>query len=140
MPVTAVLTSSLGDRAACLGEDVTFTCHAFRTGVLSWTIGSERNAILFTFSAISVACPLNSSCSDSTDQFTASLTDYSRDDEHSILGNLTSTLGVHITPSLPESVIITCSDSINSALPSNLSVTGSYGYNVIVKHECLEDM
>ena len=140
MPITAVVTSSLGDRAACLGEDVTFTCSVARTGTLIWTIGSDNNVILFSLSTTSAACPLNSNCSDSTGQFTAYLTDYSRDDEYPILGNLTSTLGVRIRPSLPDSVIITCSNTFNSSSPSNLSVTGSYSYGVIIKHECLEDM
>ena len=125
-----MLTSSLGDRAACLGEDETFTCYVGETGTLIWNIGSDDNTILFSLSVTSVTCPLNSSCSDSTGQFTASLTNYSRNDDYPSLGTLTSTLKVHITPSLPDSVIITCSDTFNSSPPSNLSVAGIH----ILKH------
>ena len=44
LPVTAVLTSSLGDREACLGEEVTFTC-VVEAPVLIWNFGSDDNII-----------------------------------------------------------------------------------------------
>ena len=122
-----MLTSDLVDKSACNGEDITFTCHVVEAAALIWNIGSVSNTIVFRLSVTSTACPLNSICSDSTGQFTASLTDYSRDDEHPSLGNLTSTLHVNVGPLLPDSpIMITCYDGIGSSLPSNLSIAGIY--------------
>ena len=120
----------------CSREEITFTCHVVEAGFLIWNIGSV-NAI--EFSVTSAACPLNSSCSDSTGQFTAFLTDFSRDDEHPSLGNLTSTFHVNVGPLLPDSpIIITCYDGISFSLPSNFSIAGmlyipwsSYGQCII---------
>ena len=120
-----MLTSDLVDKSACNGEEITFTCHVVEAGFLIWNIGSFNNTITFHLSETSTACPLNSSCSDSTGQFTASLTDYSRDDEHHSLGKLTSTLHVNVGPLLPDSpIMITCDDGISYSLPSNLSIAG----------------
>ena len=115
-----MLTSDLVDKSACNGEEITFTCRVVEAGFLIWNIGSDDNTIVF--SVTSAACR---SCSDSTGQFTASLTDYSRDDDHPSLGNLTSTLHVNVGPLLPDPpVMITCHDGISLSLPFNLSIAG----------------
>ena len=118
----------------CNGEEIIFTCHVVEVGFLIWNIGSVNT---IEFSVTSAACPLNSSCSDSTGQFTASLTDYSRDDEHPSLGNLTSTLHVNVGPLLPDPpIMITCYDGISYSIPSNLSIAGmlyiSWGKCVLI--------
>ena len=118
-----MLTSDLVDKSACNGEEITFTCHVIEAGFLIWNIGSVNNTIVFKLSQASTACSPSSSCSDSTGQFTASLTDYS--DKDPSLGNLTSTLHVNVGPLLPDPpVMITCRDGISSSLPSNLSIAG----------------
>ena len=120
-----MLTSDLVDKSACNGEEITFTCHVVEAGALIWNIGSvNNNTIVFRLSQAPTACSPSSSCSDSTGQFTASLTDYSQYEDPS-LGNLTSTLHVNVGPLLPDPpIMITCCDGISSSLPSNLYIAG----------------
>ena len=122
----------------CNGEERTFTCRVVEAAFLIWNIGSVDNTIVFRLSQAPTACSPSSSCLDSTGQFTASLTDYSRDDEHPSLGNLTSTLHVNnVGPLLPDPpIMITCYDGISYSIPSNLSIAGmlyiSWGKCVLI--------
>ena len=92
------------------------------TGRLTWVIGSETNTILFSLSEDSSS--LSTTRTDSTGQFTASLTRYSRDDQYSFLGNLTSILSVHNATVISNSPMISCQDGINIAASINVTIAG----------------
>ena len=115
--------SSLAGRAACVGEDVTLTCGIHGTGRLTWVIGTSDNTILFNLAD-------NSSLTtqtDSTGQFTASLIHYSRDQQYSFLGNLTSTLHTQVNPSLtgyPVKILCYNGISNNISVPSYIRIAG----------------
>ena len=109
-----VISSNLTGRAACVGEDVTLTCEVFGTGRLTLVIGSDDNTIIFIpdDSPVYLGATMR--------QFSASLTNYTRDEQHNFLGNLTSELQTKIDPSLSEYPIrIFCHDG----LTNNISVT-----------------
>ena len=113
-----MLTSSL----ACSREDVTVTCDVTGAGRLTWVIGSEANTIVFSFTEDSSS--LNTTHTDSTGQFTASLTRYSWDDQYSFLGNLTSILSVHNATAISDFPMISCQDGINIAAIINVTIAG----------------
>ncbi|CAI8000707.1 hypothetical protein GBAR_LOCUS3012 [Geodia barretti] len=118
-----VITSSLVDGSACVGEDVTLTCSVLGTGRLTWVIGSNDNTILFNLADYSSL----TTQTDSTGQFTASLTNYSRDQQYSFLGDLTSTLHTQVNPSLTDYPIkILCFNGIsnNISVPSYIKISG----------------
>ena len=119
-----VVASSLAGRAACVGEDVTLTCDVQPgTGRLTWVIGTSDNTILFNLADNSSLTTQN----DSTGQFTASLIHYSRDQQYSFLGNLTSTLHTQVNPSLTDyPVKILCYNGIsnNISVPSYIRIAG----------------
>ena len=120
-----VITSSLANRSACVGEDVTLTCAVPGTGRLTWVIGSSDNTILFNLADDSSLITQT----DSTGQFTASLTNYSRDQQYSFLGDLTSTLHTQVNPSLTDyPITILCYNGIsnNISVPSYIKIAGIY--------------
>ena len=122
-----VISSNLTGRAACVGEDVTLTCEVFGTGRLAWVIGSDDNTIRFSLDDSPVY--LGATMNDSTGQFSASLTNYTRDEQHNFLGNLTSELQTKIDPSLSEYPIrIFCRDGLtnNIAVPFLIGLAGVY--------------
>ncbi|CAI8025872.1 hypothetical protein GBAR_LOCUS14918, partial [Geodia barretti] len=110
-------------RSSCVGEDVTLTCAVPGTGRLTWVIGSSDNTILFNLADDSSL----TTQTDSTGQFTASLTNYSRDQQYSFLGDLTSTLHTRVNPSLTDYPIkILCYNGIsnNISVPSYIKIAG----------------
>ena len=113
-----VLTSSL----ACSREDITVTCDVTGAGRLTWVIGSEANTIVFSLTESSSS--LSTTRYDSTGQFTASLTRYSRDDQTIFLGNLTSILSVHNATAISDFPMISCQDGINIASSINVTNAG----------------
>ena len=122
-----VISSNLTGRAACVGEDVTLTCEVFGTGRLTWVIGSDDNTLRFILDDSPVY--LGATTNDSTGQFSASLTIYTRDEQHNFLGNLTSELQTKIDPSLSEYPIrIFCNDGLtnNISVPSLIGLAGVY--------------
>ena len=121
------LLSNLAGRAACAGENVILTCDILEAGILTWIIGSSDNTIDFELSDDSSL----TTQTDSTGQFTASLIHYSRDQQYSFLGNLTSTLHTHINPSIIDyPVIVYCNDGIREMTPSfELSIAGNLSKN-----------
>ena len=122
-----VISFSLTGRAACVGEDVTLTCEVFGTGRLAWVIGSDDNTIRFILDDSPVY--LGATMNDSTGQFSASLTNYTRDEQHNFLGNLTSELQTKIDPSLSEYPIrIFCHDGLtnNISVPFLIGLAGVY--------------
>ena len=117
-----VLSSTLGGRRACIGEEVTLTCEVTGTGRLTWVIDTDSNKIVFSLEANSSS--LSGSRHDSTGQFTASLTNFSRNDVYYFLGNLTSKLSVEIS-SAHVHFTIGCRDGIVTDTPHlNLSIAG----------------
>ena len=119
-----VIISSLADKSSCVGEDVTLTCAVPGTGRLTWVIGSSDNTILFNLADDSSL----TTQTDSTGQFTASLTNYSRDQQYSFLGDLTSTLHTRVNPSLTDYPIkILCYNGIsnNISVPSYIKIAGT---------------
>ena len=118
------IASSLAGKSACVGEDVTLTCVVLSTGRLTWVIGSSDNTILFN-----LADDLSlTTQTDSTGQFTSSLTNYSRDQQYSFLGDLTSTLHTRVNPSLTDYPIkILCYNGIsnNISVPSYIKIAGT---------------
>ena len=119
----SVLSSSLGGRRACIGEQVTLTCEVTGTGRLTWVICTDGNTILFDL--LQDSSSLSGSHHDSTGRFTASLTNFSHSDPpYSFLGNLTSKLSVEIS-SADEHCTIGCQDGIVTDTPHlNLSIAG----------------
>ena len=118
-----VIASSLAGRAACVGEDVTLTCDVHGTGRLTWVIGTSGNTIFFNLGDDSSL----TTQTDSTGQFTASLIHYSRDQQYSFLGNLTSTLHTQVNPSLTDyPVKVLCYNGIsnNISVPSYIRIAG----------------
>ena len=108
--------SSLGSRAACNGEDITLTCDILRTGRLTWVIGPDNDTIVFSLSEDTES--LSGTQHDSTGQFSASLTHFSRDQEYSFLGNLTSTLHTRVDSSTTHyPVTIYCNDGVTLSGP-----------------------
>ena len=119
-----VISSNLTGRAACVGEDVTLTCEVFGTGRLIWVIG---NTIIFILDDSPVY--LGATMNDSTGQFSASFTNYTQDEQHHFLGNLTSKLHTTIDPSLSEYPIrIFCHDGLtnNISVPFLIGLAGVY--------------
>ena len=107
---------------ACSTEDVTVTCDVTGAGRLTWVIGSEANTIVFSLAEDSSS--LTTTRTDSTGQFIASLTRYSRDDQYSFLGNLTSILSVHNATAISNFPMISCQDGINIAASINVTIAG----------------
>ena len=120
-----VLTSTLGGKHACIGQEVTFTCEVTGAGRLTWVIidnVTEENTILFDLFEDSSS--LSGSHHDSTGRFTASLTNFSHNDPpYSFLGNLTSNLSVE-TSSADDHFTIGCQDGIINDIHLNLSIAG----------------
>ena len=118
-----VITSSLRGRAACEGEDITLTCDVLGTGRLTWVIGPDNDTIVFSLSEDSES--LSVFQHDSTGQFSASLTHFSRDQEYSFLGNLTSTLHTRVNYSITHyPVTIFCNDGITISVPFHIRLAG----------------
>ena len=119
-----VLSSTLGGRRACIGEEVILTCEVIGTGRLTWVIDTDSNKIVFSLEEDSSS--LSSSRHDSTGRFTASLTNFSRNDAYYFLGNLTSKLSVEMS-SADDHFTIGCQDGIATDTPHlNLSIAGLY--------------
>ena len=117
-----VLISTLEGRHACIGQEVTFTCEVIVSGRLTWIIDTDSNKIGFSLEANSSS--LSGSRHDSTGRFTASLTNFSRNDTYYFLGNLTSKLSVE-TCSADDHFTIGCQDGIVTDTPHlNLSIAG----------------
>ena len=118
------ITSSLRGRAACDGEDITLTCDVLGTGRLTWVIGPDNDTIVFSLSEDSES--LSVTQHDSTGQFSASLTHFSRDEEYSFLGNLTSTLHTRVDSSITHyPVTFFCNDGITISVPFHTRLAGS---------------
>ena len=123
--------SSLGSRAACNGEDITLTCNTFATGRLTWVIGPDTDTIVFSLSEDSES--LSVTQHDSTGQFSASLTHFSRDQEYSFLGNLTSTLHTRVDSSTTHyPVTIYCNDGINISVPFFIRLASMHCFHYYV--------
>ena len=111
-----VITSSPVGRATCDGEDITVTCDVLRTGRLTWVIGPDYDTIVSSLSEDSES--LSVTQHDSTGQFSASLTHFSRDQVYSFLGNLTSTLHTRVNSSITHyPVTIFCNDGVTISVP-----------------------
>ena len=133
-----VIISSLADGSACVGEDVTLTCAQYipGTGRLTWVIGSSENTILFNLADDSSL----TTQTDPTGQFTASLTNYSRDQQYSFLGDLTSTFHTRVNPSLTDYPIkILCYNGIsnNISVPSYIKIAGIYNHKELFNYVLL---
>ena len=118
-----VITSSPVGRAACDGEDITLTCDVLGAGRLTWVIGPVNDTIVFSLSedSESLSVPQH----DSTGQFSASLTHFSRDQEYSFLGNLTSTLQTQVNSSTTHyPVTIYCNDGLTISVPFFIRLAG----------------
>ena len=122
-----VIISSIADRSACVGEDVTLTCAVPGTGRLTWVIGSRDNTILFNLADDSSL----TTQTDSTGQFTASLVHYSRDKDYFFLGNLTSTLHTRVDPLLTDyPVTVLCNDGITEMIRSStINIAGTRSHS-----------
>ena len=130
------MSSSLGSRATCNGEAITLTCNVFGTGRLTWVIGPDNDTIVFSLSEDSES--LSVTQHDSTDQFFASLTHFSRDQEYSFFGNLTSTLHTRINSSITHyPVTIFCNDGVASMHCFHYYVLIISGLFQGLPHHCL---
>ena len=113
----------MGQRqAACAGEEVVFTCTITGSGLLKWTIEPpQSNSILFHLLDMNVR--VGTTKHDATGYFNAVVTNYSRNPNHTFLGDITSNL---LAIASPESVVsgrnLTCSDGVYTRVPS-LSLT-----------------
>lgn len=114
----------LGEKPLCIGEDVTFTCTVIGAGRLKWVIGSVNNVIVFGLEENSVS--LNNSRQDSSGNFAALLTSYSRSESSSFLGNLTSTLHVHVDAEMYLPGVIGCENGLTDVSTLKLSIAGVY--------------
>ena len=95
-------------------------CNVLEKGRLTWVI-QPSNIIVFALSESSSLVTQT----DSTGQFTASLIHYSRDQQYSFLGNLTSTLQTQVNPALTNyPVSILCHDGFEYSSPSNITIAG----------------
>ena len=123
--------SSLGSRATCNGEAITLTCNVYGTGRLTWVIGPDNDTIVFSLSEDSES--LSVTQHDSTDQFSASLTHFSRDQEYSFFGNLTSTLHTQINSSITHyPVTIFCNDGLTISVPFFIRLASMHCFHYYV--------
>ena len=121
--------SSLGSRAACDGEDITLTCDVLGTGRLTWVIGPDNDTIVFSLSEDSESLSITQH--DSTGQFSASLTHFSRDQEYSFLGNLTSTLQTRVDSSITHyPVTIVCNNGVFISVSFFIRLASMHCFNL----------
>ena len=123
--------SSLGSRAACDGEDITLTCDVLGTGRLTWVIGPDNDTIVFSLSEDSES--LSVTQHDSTGQFSASLTHFSRNQVYSFLGNLISTLHTQVDSSITHyPVTIFCNDGVTISAPFFIRLASMHCFHYYV--------
>ena len=115
--ISPVLTSSLDDRAACVGENITLTCNTFETGKLTWIIGIDG---FYHFTLLDMA-PRRTF----TGHIYANVTSYSQDEVFPLIGNLTSTRYIQVDPFLTDYPInIVCKDFTSIPVTSNIAIAG----------------